>query len=214
HSPSLAILASSREALGVEGAVVFHVASLGLPDALAGAAEADGGGSLHELAAADSVRLFVERAQAALPSFALTSANARAVLDICRRLDGIPLAIELAAARVTVLSVDEIDTGLGDRFRLLIGGRRGALPRQQTLRALIDWSWDLLSDDDRRLMARLSVFARGWSLDAATHIVAIADGKPQDRIGTLDGLARLVARSLVVADPRKGRDTACWRPSG
>jgi tetratricopeptide (TPR) repeat protein len=116
-------------------------------------------------------------------------------------VDGLPLAIELAAARVTVLSVDEIDEGLGDRFRLLTGGRRGALPRQQTLQALIDWSWQLLSDNDRRLLARLSVFAASWSLDGATAIVSAADASTPDRMGTLDGLARLVDRSLVVAEP-------------
>jgi predicted ATPase/class 3 adenylate cyclase len=195
RSPAVKVLASSREALGVEGEVVFQVPSLGVPEA------ADGEAWLDQVAASESVRLFTERAAAASPSFALTSANARAVLDICRRLDGIPLAIELAAARVTVLSVDEIDAGLGDRFRLLTGGRRGALPRQQTLQALIDWSWDLLSEEDRRLLARLSVFAAGWSLDAATQVLSAAEGGSPDRIATLDGLSRLVDRSLVVAEP-------------
>ena len=192
HTPSLAILASSREALGMEGEVLFQVPSLGMSDAH---------GVLEDVAASEAVRLFADRAKAVMPSFQVTADNAPMILDICRRLDGIPLAIELAAARVPVLSVGEIDAGLGDRFRLLTGGRRGALPRQQTLRALIDWSWDLLSDDDRRLMARLSVFAAGWNLDAATHIVSVADGTPPDRMNTLDGLARLVDRSLVVADP-------------
>jgi predicted ATPase/class 3 adenylate cyclase len=195
HGSSIAIMASSREALGVEGEVVFQVPSLSVAEL------ADTSAGLEEVAASESVRLFTERAVAALPSFALTSANARAVLDICRRLDGIPLAIELAAARVTVLSVDEIDAGLDDRFRLLTGGRRGALPRQQTLKALIDWSWDLLVDDDRRLLARLSVFAAGWTLDGATQIVAAAGGTAPDRLGALNGLARLVDRSLVIAEP-------------
>jgi predicted ATPase/class 3 adenylate cyclase len=208
RSPSIAILASSREALGLEGEVVFQVASLGMPGPEippepphTGGAQADCGTWLDRVAASESVRLFAERAKAVMPSFQLTATNARAVLDICRRLDGIPLAIELAAARVNVLSVDEIDAGLGDRFRLLTGGRRGALPRQQTLRALIDWSWDLLSDPDRRLVAQLSVFAASWSLDAATHVVSAADRTAPDRIGVLDGMARLVNRSLVVAEP-------------
>ena len=195
RSPSVKVLASSREALGVEGEMVFQVPSLAVPE------PADGDAWLDQVAASESVRLFAERATAALPSFALTAANARAVLDICRRLDGIPLAIELAAARVTVLSVDEIDAGLGDRFRLLTGGRRGALPRQQTLQALIDWSWDLLADEDRRRLARLSVFAANWSLEAATEVMAAAEGGSPDRIATLDGLSRLVDRSLVVAEP-------------
>jgi predicted ATPase len=102
--------------------------------------------------------------------FALDRSNVRAVVEICRRLDGIPLALELAAARVNVLSPDEIAQGLGDRFRLLTGGRRTAVPRQRTLQALIDWSWDLLDDEDRRLLRRLSVFAGGWTLDAAAAV--------------------------------------------
>jgi predicted ATPase/class 3 adenylate cyclase len=211
NSPSTTILASSREALGLEGEVAFQVPSLGLPEAAsaqdpagaqstrAGEPAADDDAWLSDVAASESVRLFTDRATAVSPSFALTPANARAVLDICRRLDGIPLAIELAAARVTVLSVEEIDAGLGDRFRLLTSGRRGALPRQQTLQALIDWSWDLLPDGDRRLLARLSVFAGGWTLDAATAIVSVGNVTP-DRMDTLDGLARLVDRSLVVAE--------------
>ena len=132
-------------------------------------------------------------------------------MEICRRLDGIPLALELAAARVNVLSVDEIAQGLGDRFRLLTGGRRTAVPRQRTLQALIDWSWDLLDDDDRRLLRRLSVFAGGWTLEAATAVTSDAradqgrrrgqkrlDGSA--RLATLDGLGRLVDRSLVAVD--------------
>jgi tetratricopeptide (TPR) repeat protein len=154
--------------------------------------------------------LFVERAAATLPSFSLDPTNVAAVVEICRRLDGIPLALELAAARVNVLSVQEIAQGLGDRFRLLTGGRRTAVPRQQTLQALIDWSWDLLSEPDRRLLRRLSVFAGGWTLAAATAVTSegilaggaapanASDGNA--RLATLDGLSRLVDRSLVVVD--------------
>ena len=117
--------------------------------------------------------------------------------EICRRLDGIPLAIELAAARVAILSPEEILQRLGDRFRLLTGGRRAAVPRQQTLQALIDWSWDLLAEPDRRLLRRLSVFAGGWTLDAATAVCGDGIGDAPD---VLDALARLVDRSLVVVD--------------
>jgi predicted ATPase/class 3 adenylate cyclase len=211
-----AILASSREALGLEGEVVFQVPSLGLPVAPPGAL--DGAGPdppredrdsadawIEDVAKSESVRLFTDRATAVSPGFTLTAANAAAVLDICRRLDGIPLAIELAAARVNVLSVEEIDAGLGDRFRLLTSGRRGALPRQQTLQALIDWSWDLLSEDDRRLLARLSVFASAWTLEGATAVVSTADGTSANRMDVFDGLASLVARSLVVAE--QGEET-------
>ncbi len=206
-----AILASSREALSLEGEVVFQVPSLGLPVA-PGAQDSAGRDSsrgdqgqaddawIEEVTKSESVRLFMDRAMAVSPSFTLTPANAAVVLDICRRLDGIPLAIELAAARVNVLSVEEIDAGLGDRFRLLTSGRRGALPRQQTLQALIDWSWDLLSEDDRRLLARLSVFASAWTLEGATAVVSTADGSSTNRMDVFDGLASLVARSLAVAE--------------
>ena len=115
---------------------------------------------------------------AVAPAFELTPANAPIVAEICQRLDGIPLAIELAAARVPVLSVGEILQRLGDRFRLLTGGRRTAVPRQQTLQALIDWSWDLLPEDDRRLLRRLSVFSGGWTLEAAA---AVCDARPLGR---------------------------------
>src|SRR6185369_16837715 len=126
--------------------------------------------SLAEAGATEAVRLFADRASAVLPSFAVTDANVRAVAEICTRLDGIPLAIELAAGRVSAMSPEEIANGLGDRFRLLTGGRRTAVPRQQTLHALIDWSWDLLSEDDRRLLRRLSIFVGGWTASAAANV--------------------------------------------
>jgi len=215
--PLTAILASSREALGLEGEVVFQVPSLSLPVAPPGALNGAGRDSsrgdrdqaddpwIEEVTKSESVRLFMDRAKAVSPDLTLTAANAAAVLDICRRLDGIPLAIELAAARVNVLSVEEIDAGLGDRFRLLTSGRRGALPRQQTLQALIDWSWDLLSEADRRLLARLSVFASAWTLEGATAVVSTADGTSANRMDVFDGLASLVARSLMVAE--QGKET-------
>src|SRR4029077_5656156 len=111
----------------------------------------------------ESARLFVERAMAAQPSFRLSAQNAPSVAAICRQLDGIPLALELAAARVRALSVEAIATRLSDRFRLLSGGDRTALPRQQTLRALIDWSYDLLTEPERAALRRLAVFAGGWT---------------------------------------------------
>ena len=208
--PSLTVLASSREALGVGSETVFQVPSLVVPAPLG---EADGHVApapewFAAAAASDAVRLFVDRATAVMSSFSLTPANAPAVVEICRRLDGIPLAIELAAARVTHLSPQEIALGLGDRFRLLTGGRRGAVPRQQTLQALVDWSWELLTEPDRRLLRRLSVFAGGCTLDGAAAVTRLDEDEggagPEDanaRLDTLDGLGRLVARSLVVADP-------------
>src|SRR5207244_555025 len=120
------------------------------------------------------VQLFADRARLSQASFAVTQANAPAVVQVCERLDGIPLAIELAAARVKALPVEKINERLDDMFRLLTGGSRTALPRQQTLRALIDWSYDLLSEAERMLLRRLSVFAGGWTLEAAEAVCASA----------------------------------------
>jgi predicted ATPase len=206
------VLASSREPLGVDGEDVVAVPSLALPAAMEAG---DGQGvvgpeQLALVARSEAVRLFVDRATATLPSFGLDRSNVRAVIEICRRLDGIPLALELAAARVNVLSADEIAQGLGDRFRLLTGGRRTAAPRQQTLQAAIDWSWELLTEPDRRLLGRLAVFSGGWTLDAAAAVTrdqtatdgaalaSAVDGSA--RLEALDGLSRLVDRSLVVVD--------------
>ena len=200
--PGVSIVATSREALGVGGERVFQTPSLSLPDT-PGEAEQHSipeDAWFADVRAADAVRLFVDRATAVSPSFALTPADAPAVVEICRRLDGIPLAIELAAARVPLLSVQEIALRLGDRFRLLTGGRRTAMPRQQTLQALIDWSWDLLTDNERRLLRRLSVFAGGCSIEAVEEVTRLP-GDAQDGSDTpLDVLGRLVARSLVVVD--------------
>ena len=152
--PDVHLLASSREALNVAGEQTYRVPSLSLPDPK----QAQTGEGLSQF---EAVRLFIERAQAVQPSFAVTSGNAPAVAQVCWRLDGIPLALELAAARVRSLSVDEINTRLDQRFRLLTGGSRTALPRQQTLRALIDWSYDLLTEREKALLCRLAVFAGG-----------------------------------------------------
>jgi non-specific serine/threonine protein kinase len=190
--PQLQILATSREPLNVAGETAWRVPSLDLPD-------------LHRLppperlAGSEAVQLFVERATSALPSFRLTEQNALAVAQICHRVDGIPLALELAAARITVLSAEQIAARLDNLFRLLTAGSRTALPRQQTLRATVDWSYDLLSAPERRLLARLSVFAGGWTLEAAE---AIGAGEDVDEADVLELLAHLVDKSLVVAEER------------
>jgi tetratricopeptide (TPR) repeat protein len=150
----------------------------------------------------ESVRLFQDRAAAGLPTFSVSSGNAHAVAQICLRLDGIPLAIELAAARVKVLSPEQIVARLDDRFRLLTGGSRSALPRQQTLRALIDWSYDLLDEGERTLLRRLSVFAGGWTLEAAEAVCA--DGTTLESWEVLDHLSNLIDKSLVVVDDQSG----------
>jgi predicted ATPase/class 3 adenylate cyclase len=199
-APDLTILATSREMLGVAGETAYRVPSLTLPEA--------GGAALDALHRSEAVQLFVTRAAAAQSGFALTAENANAIVDICRRLDGIPLAIELAAARTRALGVADIAARLDDRFRLLTGGSRAALPRQQTLRALVDWSWDLLSGPERMLLRRLSVFAAGWTLEDAEAVCADPDKGPGDAdaldaldaLDVLDLLAALVSKSLATAE--------------
>jgi predicted ATPase/class 3 adenylate cyclase len=189
------ILASSREPLRVSGEVSFPVPALAVP------AERDPV-AVEALPQYPAVLLFVDRAAAVRPTFSLTEDNARAVAEICQRLDGIPLAIELAAARVRALSVENIAARLNDRFHLLTGGNRTALPRQQTLRALIDWSYDLLSEKERILFRRLAVFAGGWTLEAAEAVGAEGD---VDEGEVLDLLADLVDKSLVMVEADGGR---------
>jgi predicted ATPase/class 3 adenylate cyclase len=193
--PHLKVLASSRESLRVSGEAVFPVPALGVPDPY----EKFKHMALEQYSAA---RLFIDRTVAAQPAFEVTASNATAVAEICRRLDGIPLAIELAAARVRALSVEQIAARLEDRFRLLTSGNRAALPRQQTLRALIDWSYDLLTDDERVLLRRLAVFAGGWALEAAE---AVGAGGGLDAENVLDLLTHLVEKSLVAVDAEGGR---------
>jgi len=193
--PRLRILATSREALAITGETVWLVPSLAVPDpATFTTAEPGLAASLSRFEAA---RLFVERAVAAQPSFVLTDRNAIAVAQICHRLDGIPLALELAAARVKALSAEQIAARLDDRFRFLTGGSRTALPRQQTLQAMIDWSYSLLTDPERRLFRRLSVFIGGWTLAAAETVCA---GEGLEAQEVLDLLIQLVNKSLVVAE--------------
>ena len=205
--PTLTIVCTSREALGVGGETLLQVPSLSLPTSATGDHGVEStAGWLAEVASTEAVRLFVDRASAVLSSFSLTPNNAPAVVEICRRLDGIPLAIELAAARVKVLSAEEIADRLNDRFRLLTGGSRTAMPRQQTLQALIDWSWDLLAEPDKELLRRLAVFSGGWTLQAAEAITRSPDETREDvdpTADTLDGLGQLIDRSLVLVD-RKG----------
>lgn len=195
HCPDVCLLASSREALGIEGETSLRVPSLSLPDTNRPSSET--------LQQSEAVRLFVERATAALPGFALTDANAPAIAQVCHRLDGIALAIELAAARVKVLKVEQIATRLDDAFRLLTGGSRTALPRQQTLRATIDWSYSLLSDAERVLLRRLAVFAGGWTLEAAE---AIGAGETIEKNAVLDLLTQLANKSLVVVEREQGKE--------
>ena len=185
--PALRIVVTSREALGVPGETISRVPSLSLPEETASL-------RAESLVDAEATRLFLERATAIDPTFTATSENARTIARICRRLDGMPLAIELAAARVLVLSLDQIDMRLQDRFRLLTGGMRTAVARQRTLEATVDWSYQLLSDDERHLLCRLSVFPAGWTLEAAEEVCGGDGVKASDM---LDLLSKLVSKSLV-----------------
>ena len=177
------MLATSREAIGVAGEVSWRVPSLSLAD--------------------EAVELFTDRARHARPDFEMTHHNAAAVTEICRRLDGLPLAIELAAARVRALSLAEILDTLHDRFRLLTGGARTAVHRQQTLRASVDWSHALLTDPEGMLLRRLAVFLGGFDLVAAQAVAGAGD---VERFQVLDQLTLLVDKSLVVAEDGAGRN--------
>ncbi len=184
--PRVRILATSREGLAVDGEHVWPLRSLPLPDA-----------SGVGIATNDAVRLFVERAEAARASFGFDPSNEGAVGEICRRLDGIPLAIELAAARVVSMSPSEIRGLLDERFRLLTGGRRSAVERHQTLRATVDWSYSLLGERERAVFDRLGVFAGSFDAQAAQAVV-VGDGV--EAWDVLDALTELVAKSMVVAE--------------
>ena len=183
--PKLTILVTGREALFIDGEVTIQIPSLGVPKATQ---------TPDEIATSEGVQLFVERARAVRPDFELTEKNAAAICEIVRRLDGIPLALELAAARLRILAVEQIVVRLNDRFRLLTGGRRTALPRQQTLQALIDWSWQLLGEQECVLLRRLSVFSGGWSIESAQAIAGFA---PLDVFEVFNNLEQLINKSLV-----------------
>ena len=196
--PNLRILATSQEALSAEGEITWRIPTLSVPDVRAALPT-----TKEEAERYESVRLFVERATAALGSFALTDANAATVTQVCQRLDGIPLAIELAAVRVKVLAVEGIFSRLEDRFQLLTGGRRTALPRQQTLRAAVDWSYELLVPKEKTLLNRVGVFAGGCTLEAVEAVCAWGE---LERGDMLDLLSHLVDKSLVNA--HEGSDGA------
>ena len=189
--PELQILTTSREVMGIGGETAWRVPPLTLPDQRHS-------GSLDQIAESEAVALFIERAQAAQPGFSLTEQNADATVEVCRRLDGMPLAIELAAARVRVLALEQIAARLTDRFRLLTTRDRTAPTRQQTLRATIDWSYGLLSEPERLLFDRLSIFAGGWTLGAA-EAAGGGNGIEPDEVA--DRLERLADQSLVVVEP-------------
>jgi predicted ATPase len=192
HCPRVALLATSREPLGIAGEHVFRVPSLTVPGP---------DDDLAVLAASEAVRLFVERASHQKAGFSLNRENAEIIGKLCRRLDGIPFALELAAARLRSLSVHDLDAHLDKRFRLLTGGSRTALPRQQTLQALIDWSYDLLHLPEQDVLGRLSVFAGGFDLEAAE---AVGAGGDIEDFEVLEKLDALVDKSLVQADDTAG----------
>jgi len=199
--PLLTILATSRESLNIAGEKVWPVPPLSIP---ASTEMRHVGGLLD----CEAIRLFLERAQTGVPSFTLTDANAAAVAEICTRLDGLPLAIELAAARVRLLGVDQIAGRLEDRFRLLTSGTRTALPRHQTIRALVDWSYELLPAQERKVFSRLGLFAGDSNL-AAAETVCGGDGIEPSTV--LDLLGRLVDKSLVVAQLPNTRGEVRYR---
>src|SRR5581483_6635001 len=192
--PELRLLATSREPLRISGEVTWRVPSLAAPDLARRP-------TLEEIAATPAVQLFVERARAAQPGFALSPASGPAAAAVCARLDGLPLALELAAARVRVLPVEQILVRLDDTFRLLVGGSRTAPSRQQTLKATLDWSYNLLDAAQQALLRRLAVFAGGFELEAAE---AVCGGDGADTADVLGLLTQLVTRSLVQAGAEDG----------
>ncbi len=205
--PRLRILATSREALGSKGELRWPVPPLSMPE-LQGDSSPEVSGSLEGLEAYESVRLFIERARGRDPTFSLGQKNAPAVADICSVLEGIPLAIELAAARVGVLSAGQISERLADSLGLLKDRTRTQTPRQQTLKGALDWSYELLSEVEKSLFGRLSVFAGGWTLGAAG---AVSGGGDAGQAAVLDLLSDLAEKSLVVAEAMEVDDTVRYR---
>ena len=196
QAPLSRILATSREPLGVPGEIIHRVPPLSIPPST--------DLSPNSLSAYEAVSLFVDRARSAEPNFALTEVTGPSVSQISRRLDGIPLAIELAAARVNVLSVDEIANRLDDMFRLLIGKNRTALAQHRTLQAAIDWSYRLLSRPEQLLFSRLSVFRGGFTIEAAGRMVTAGEDQNQEVLGLL---TQLVSKSIVTVEQKEGRPT-------
>ncbi len=193
--PKVKVIVTGREALFISGEFTLQIPSLSLPDSVNNL-------PLEEIRCTESVLLFMERAQSVRPDFDISSTNVYTIADIVKRLDGIPLALELAAARLRMLSVEQIADRLNDRFRLLTGGNRTALPRQQTLQALIDWSWNLLDENEHVLLRRLSVFSGGWTLKAAESITGFDS---LDEYMVFDLLEQLINKSVVnVTYPPEG----------
>jgi non-specific serine/threonine protein kinase len=188
--PDVRVLATSREILGVAGEIVHQVDPLTLPAGAQVTAEA--------VLQSEAIQLFVERAAACAPGFTLTDRNAPRVALVCERLDGLPLALELTAARLRAFSLEDLARRLDQRFTLLTSGNRTALPRHRTLRALVDWSYDLLDDNERALFEQLSVFSGSWTLDAVEAVCTVADGS------TLECLGQLADKSLVHVEPQSG----------
>src|SRR5882672_7793134 len=194
RNPDITVFVTSRERLGMTGELTYRVPSLTVPvpgDNLAPDA----------LLAYEGVRLFVERARLLRPDFSVTSENAVPLASICHRLDGIPLAIELAAPRLRSMSVDELSNRLDQRFALLTGGSSAALPRHRTLRSMLDWSYDLLAEREQAMLRRVAVFAGGWTLAAAEHVCA---GDGVDASDVFEQLTSLVDKSVVVTDEHAG----------
>ncbi len=199
HCPKLKIVCTSRESLGIAGEIAWKVPSLSLPDQ-------ETCRSVEDLMESEAAHLFVDRARTASPSFEIRQQDIAPIIQICTRLDGIPLALELAAARVPLLPVSQLASRLDDRFRILTGGNRTALPRQQTLRAAIEWSYNLLEPKEKLLLQRLSVFSGGWTLEAAEHVCSY---EGLDFLEILDLISNLNSKSLVIyeekeAGPRYG----------
>ena len=194
NCPNLKILATSRQPLGILGEIQYRMPSLGLPDAQQ---------SLEKFRDYESVRLFEERAKLAQPDFELTMEDIPTVSQICSRLDGIPLAIELAAAHINVFSTTQIAERLVNSFDLLTGGSRTALPHQQTIRASIDWSWNLLSESEKTLLRRLTIFSGGWTMDAAESVCSTTEIDPQS---VPELMTQLVAKSLVMVNRQRGHE--------
>jgi predicted ATPase/class 3 adenylate cyclase len=194
--PDISVLVTGREALFISGETTLQIPSLSLPANSQSL-------TLDEVCRYEGIQLFLERAHAVRPDFEITEHNAARVAEIVQRLDGIPLALELAAARLRMMTVEQIAERLNDRFRLLTGGHRTALPRQQTLQALIDWSWNLLDEDEQFLLRRLSVFQGGWSLSVAQEVVGF---EPLDEFTVFDLMEQLINKSVVnVEYPAEGK---------
>jgi predicted ATPase/DNA-binding CsgD family transcriptional regulator len=202
--PNVQILATSREPLGISGEAVWTVPPMSLPDMQPWGDPTNGGTALSVYKQSEAVQLFINRAALASPGFELTMENGAWVAEICRRLDGIPLAIELAAARVRSMSIRHIAQRLDDRFNLLTGGARTAPPRQQTLAATLDWSYNLLSEKEQKVLQSFSVFAGGATLEA---IESVCMGDDDKNAGVLDVLSQLVDKNLITADRLEREET-------